>query len=368
MKVLLCSPYVQTSDVVSGGINMWAHNILSYRATIETDVEIVPVSFDRKNYVGGGTSIIRRMYLGLKEFYFAVRKAKEELGNCRYDVIHICTSASISLTKDIVLLRAARKRGVKSVIHFHFGRIPELVLKNNWEWKLVKKCLAIATTAVVMDMKTYLTLRGAGYRNVVYCPNPLSMDTMNQIESEIGMHKRILGRLLFVGHVVPSKGVFELVEACRDLINIELHIVGRVEPDVMSSLNAVAREKERGRWLKFRGEIPHEEVLREMMKASIFVFPSYTEGFPNVILEAMACGCPIVTTSVGAIPEMLDMENGFNYGVCVAPKSVTLLHDAVGNLMSDEKQMSRLSKNAIRRVNEMYAMPKVWEQLVEIWK
>ena len=129
-----------------------------------------------------------------------------------------------------------------------------------------------------------------------------------------------------------------------------------------------ASEKNEGKWCIFRGEVPHNQVLRELMSASIFVFPSYTEGFPNVILEAMACGCPIVSTKVGAIPEMLDIQRGYNYGICVEPQDTNMFFDGLKEMYQNPDYANRCAKRAEKRVNEMYAVPVVWEQLVKIWR
>lgn len=368
MKLLLCSPYLQLPGIIPGGINTWANNILKYRDTIQSDVEVCPVSFDRRHYVSVDTNIFKRLYLAPKDYLSAVREAKRKMKELHPDIVHICTSASISLTKDILLVNAARKRHIKSAVHFHFGRIPELAQKKNWEWKLVKRVVETADAVVTMDMKSYKTLTSLGYKNIHYCPNPLSMAIIDRIQKDKGTVSRISGKLLFVGHVLPSKGVYELVNACKQLDGIELHIIGKAEEPVRSELLQIAAEKDGGSWLKMRGEIPHDEVLREMMAASVFAFPSYTEGFPNVILEAMACGCPIVTTTVGAIPEMLDIEHGFNYGICVEPQDMQAFADALKQMLSDSDYAARCAENAEKRVNEMYAVPVVWEQLVNIWR
>lgn len=367
MKILFCSPYLDSSSVVKGGIQMWGNIIYNYSVEINSDVTLLPVSFDRKNYVNIHSGLFKRIFLGVKEYSSAAKEAIRVMDEENPDVIHICTSASISLTKDIILLRAAKKRGVKSVVHFHFGRIPDLIQKNNWEWKLLKHVAGLADICVTMDVKSYDFLRNKGF-NTVYCPNPLSKTIIEQIEIEKDSIARVPGKIIFVGHVLPSKGVYELVNACKQLDEIELHIIGKAESQILSELKKIAAEKNDGAWCKFRGELSHEQVIRELMSASIFAFPSYTEGFPNVILEAMACGCSIVTTKVGAIPEMLDISNGCEYGICVDPQNTQVFYCGLKRMLSDQCYANTCAKNAELRVKEKYAVNVVWNQLVNIWK
>ena len=160
----------------------------------------------------------------------------------------------------------------------------------------------------------------------------------------------------------------ELVEGCSKIPNIELRIVGKCIPEMKEELLSLAKRKvDDISWLKFVGEVSHEEVIREFNQADLFVFPSYSEGFPNVILEAMACGCPIVSSDVGAIPEMLDI-NGDACGICFKSRSANEVKRAIDCLLLDESQKKHFSQKAKKRVNEMYSIPKVWQQLVEIWK
>ncbi len=366
MRILLCTPYLQTSKVVLGGISIWAQNIVNYYQTLNSNIHLKVIPYDRKQRKHNNTKkTILRAFYGFIDYKTPIKTTIAEIESCRYDVLHLCTSASISLLKDIYVLKAARQRGVKTVIHFHFGRIPEIQKKGNWEWWLLKKVVKLADAAITMDMKSYNTLRDYGYKNIHYLPNPLSNKIIQQVEDERNSIKKIHNKVCFVGHVIPTKGVYELAKACEDIKGITLQIIGKVSNEVQCKMEEIAGDSS---WLTFKGEIDHSLVIREMLSSDIFVLPTYTEGFPNVILEAMACGCAIVTTSVGAIPEMLGEEDGKHYGLMVAPKDSIALKYAIMYMLNDEEFKVECGNNAQQRVNERYAMPKVWKEMVDIWK
>lgn len=368
MKVLFCSPYSDSPDVVKGGINTWGRYVLAYhKYCANDDVELVPVSFDRFTDVKEGQSFLSRAFYGSKEYMRAMKTAIAQMKTEKPDVMHICTCAGIGLVRDYLLLRAAKKRGIKTVVHLHFGRVPELVVSKGWEWKLLAKNLRTCDVAVVMNKPTEKALMAEQFKNVEYLPNPLGMDVWNDIQESVGKYCRVPRRLLFCGNVIPTKGVMELVEACCRVPNIQLRIVGKCDADVKEKMLAVAKkEAEDVSWITFVGEVAHKNVIREFLQADMFVFPSYTEGFPNVILEAMACGCPVVSSNVGAIPEMLNVESDA-CGICFKAHSADEVYNAIVKLLEDDKQKQIFAAKAKARVDNMYTMPVVWKRLVEIW-
>lgn len=367
MKVLLCTPYKNDPDIVRGGINQWGQNILSYYENHKDGIEIVPASFDRHISRIRSKNSFQRLINGIREQITPTREAIKAMKNVKPDVVHICTSAGMGCLRDYLLVRIAKKHNIKSAVHLHFGRLPELADKKNWEWRILKAVLKKCDVVVPMNRPTEKALFDNGFNHVKYLPNPLSNAIVEQISKLEGTIKRCPKRLLYVGHVYETKGVFELVEGCRDVEDVKLRIVGKYTQDLHDRLISVGTKTGRKDWIEFAGEMPHDEVLKEFMKADLFVFPSYTEGFPNVILEAMACGCPIIASNVGAIPEMLDVENE-PCGICIHPKSSKEVHDAVALLLNDKEQKEVFSERAKRRVNSMYAMPVVWKELVNIWK
>ena len=365
MKVLLCTPYNINPQVVQGGIVVWAQNIVGYYHQLSTDVQLHVVPYDRKVRNSASESMLQRAWNGIADYREPIKQTRSRLKEEQYDVLHLCTSASISLAKDIVVLRMAKRKKVKTVVHFHFGRIPELAQQGNWEWKMLKTVVKLADAAVTMDMKSYNTLRGQGFKNVHYLPNPLSQGIMQQIEKEAATMVREKGKLCFVGHVIPTKGVYELVEACKDIKDVRLHVLGKATPEVQEKMRKLA---DNGDWLVFSGEVDHQQVIRELLTTNVFALPTYTEGFPNVILESMACGCAIATTPVGAIPEMLDMASAEPCGLCCEPKDVEGLRRNIQYFLDHPDEAREYGHRAAQRVNDMYAMPKVWEQMVGIWR
>lgn len=368
MKVLLCTPYRQDPNVVSGGINVWGNNVWQfYQDMSPKDVELDIVSYDRIYNVQEDTSAIKRIFYGIKDYSCAISRTKQMLKDGEdYDVLHLCTSAQLGLFKDYVVIKEAHRRGVKVVLHLHFGRVPSMFEKGGFECRLFKKVAALADVLIAIDPTSYNTLIKHGFKNTYYLPNPLALNIIKQIEKECTIFKRVKNKILYVGHVIPSKGVYELVKACVGIDTVDLYLVGSLTDDMRSSLEEIAKDRNNGEWLKLRGGIPHDEVIKEMLSCCIFVLPSYTEGFPNVILEAMACGCPIVATDVGAIPEMLGKDE--NSGIIVKPKDTVGLKHALLSMLGDMNFAQKSGNNARSRVKDLYTMPKVWGQLVNVWK
>ncbi len=367
MKVLLCSPYKSGPEIQRGGINQWAQSILSYAESSNEDVKIIPVSFDRHVTRIHSKNVFQRFLFGVREqlipFFETIRIMKGESP----DIVHICSCAGMGCLRDYLIIKSAKKKHVKSVLHLHFGRLPELAKKKNWEWYVLRKVLRLCDVIVPMNKPTEKALHDDGFINVRYLPNPLNDSIVKQVSELEGSFQRNAGQILFVGHVYDTKGVFELVKGCKDIRGIKLRIVGKCTNEMKDDLLSIGTSSINKNWIDFVGEISHEEVLKEFLKADIFVFPSYTEGFPNVILEAMACGCPIIASDVGAIPEMLDIDND-PCGICIKPRSDKEVHDAAASLLNDKMQKEKYSEKAKRRVNSVYIMPMVWHELINIWE
>lgn len=359
----MCSPVVGVSKSNPGGIAVWLQNIINYHQKCPNGIKIDILSCDRSKYINENTGKVKRIYYGILDYLRIIKTIKKEIRATNYDAIHLCTTASLSLIKDYVVFKYAKKKNIQTVLHFHFGRIPKLRQQNNWEWKLLKKVVSIADKIIVIDLQSFRTLTEEGFTHIYDVPNPLSQSILDIIKCNQSI-KRTPRRILFAGRVFRKKGIYELIEACSAIPNIQLRIVGYVDDMDKEALIKIANN---GDWFLFVGGVPHDEVIKELMACDIFVMPTYTEGFPNAILESMATGTPTITTPVGAIPEMLNIDDD-PCGICVQPKDVKSLRKAIIDLLDNNELKKELSKKSIIRVNELYSIDAVWKLLCEVWK
>jgi len=362
VRVLLCAPY----KINSGGISIWTDNIAEYYSIHNNDSGLLLDIFStaRTRPIFANTPLYYRIIRGYLDYIRIILSYKKIMHSRKFRVVHITSSASFGLLRDMIMLRLAAKYNSRSIIHFRFGRIPEIYRKKGLEYRIIDKVIQLADRVIVIDSFSYSILRNAGYKNISLLANPISIKIQDTIKkSQI---RKQHGTILFAGHVVPTKGVFELVQACKGITGIKLRIIGEVSNDVKKRLYSLAGEEYQG-WLEIIGQQDHDKVINEMLSADIFVLPSYTEGFPNVILESMACGCSIVATSVGAIPEMLNIDSDSPCGITVDKQNVIELKQAIEKMLTDESFAQKCKNNAVKKVFSEYSMDVVWGNLVKIW-
>ncbi len=364
LKVLLISPLPPPSS----GIGSWTVNVTKEAAKSENLKVIVLDTAVRWRAVDNLSPIIRLTGGSVQAIRDILRTFAAILKH-RPAVIHLNTSASFAAVKDISILWLAKRFGIKSVIHYHMGRLPELIKKNNWEWRLIRKSMMLADKTIVLTRESENCIRKAEKSiDVVLVPNPVDISDIKVTASDVKRETDAkYPRIVFAGHVTESKGVTNLISACTRLpVDFTLDIVGPVTNQYKEQLREIAKERDDGNRFVFHGEVTHDQAIQHIASADILVLPSLTEAFPYVVVEAMACGVPVVGTRVGAVPDMLDVESEHPCGVCVAPGDVDSLAQALSLILSDNQTRSRMAENARRRVEE-YSLSKVFSQLVTIW-
>ena len=172
--------------------------------------------------------------------------------------------------------------------------------------------------------------------------------------------------LLYHGRVDLRKGVMELIDAFSQLVDggRELRlIVSGIGPDVA----AVGERVEMlglGDRVELLGYASYEQAPKVYHRGDLFVSPTYSEGFSNTILEAMASGLPIVSTrTVGVVDCLRDGRDA----LLVEPQDVDGLMVAIAHLLDDDELRVRLADRALDEVRTLYSWPAVVRQIEHVY-
>lgn len=220
-------------------------------------------------------------------------------------IVHIHTASYISFWRSSVFLLAARCFGRKTIIHVHGGSFKEFYRQYP---KSVKKILSKRDSVVALteSWKEFFE-KEVGLANVTV--------VYNVVEPPVLMEKRPDDgaiHALFLGQICKEKGIYDLLQAIsthRDILHgkFRLHIGGIGETErLMDEIDKQHLEE----IVAFEGWIDGQRKEELLNLCQVFLLPSYVEGLPISILEAMTYGEVVVASRVGGIPEIIDEQIG----------------------------------------------------------
>jgi glycosyltransferase involved in cell wall biosynthesis len=363
LRIVLVAPLPPPSS----GIGTWTDGLLRF-ALRDSDVEIVHVDSAVRFRSPVNLAIAARVIGGVFHGLVLFTKLAAALLSERIDVVHICTSGSLGMYRDLVLIGFTHLLRIPAVLHVRIGRIPAIAASRNWETALIRTICRLAKHVIVLDSASAGALRSlVPGCSVSLIPNPAWKFKETPVTPvKCGEAKVIV----FTGHVKPSKGVRELVGACMGIEDTEfrLDLIGPIEERFREELQASACARDDGAWLIFSGQLENAEALARIACGFALVLPSYTEGFPNVVLEAMMLGKPVIATPVGAIPQMLSDGGAEPCGICVPVGDVNALRIAIQSLLKQPAYAHELGLRGKERVAREYSPQAVYSQYKLIWE
>jgi glycosyltransferase involved in cell wall biosynthesis len=162
----------------------------------------------------------------------------------------------------------------------------------------------------------------------------------------------------------PLKGLKYLLEAVADVRkkqSVKLTVIG--EPKKNSIIRKLVEDLGIGNIVKFTGRIENEEFAGYYSNSTIAVVPSLYEGFGLPAAEAMACGVPLITTSGGALPEVVGKA-----GIIVPPADSAALAKEIIFLFNNAEQRKKMAKAGIERVNSVFNWPIAAKETVKVYR
>jgi len=197
-------------------------------------------------------------------------------------------------------------------------------------------------------------------------PELFSTDENLNLKKELGIKEEDFV-FVFVGRLVKDKGINEMIEAFEFLQKaqkgIKLLLVGDYEQE-LDPLNAHSMESIKNNeailTVGFQNDVrPYFAI------GDVLVFPSYREGFPNVVLQAGAMGLPCIVSDINGCNEII--IEGKN-GIIIPVKDSNAIYEAMKKIASDENLQFQLQKNARKMIISRYEQKVVWEAILEEYK
>jgi glycosyltransferase involved in cell wall biosynthesis len=320
------------------------------------------------------SSLFYRLYMG------AVAR---DLADRGIDVIHLH-----NFSQHVPVVRR-RNRRASIILHMHCEWLSQL------DRRMIEKRLADADA--VIGCSGYITEkireRFPGYAercHVVY--NGVNTDVFTPSAVENGGPPRRPARLLFVGRITPEKALHDLIDAVVRLSgrvpDVQLDIVGpdaetpkeyivdlsddnRVKAlapwydgDYFERLKNLARTR-LGDRVRFVGLVSPPDLPDHYRGADLLLNPSVSESFGMSLVEAMACGTPVVASRVGGMPEIVDHGRT---GVLVEPGDPVALSDAIAGLLGDEALRASMRGTCRERVTGLFSWDVVARSLAEHYR
>jgi|WetSurMetagenome_2_1015567.scaffolds.fasta_scaffold17202_4 glycosyltransferase involved in cell wall biosynthesis len=327
-------------------------------------------------------------FKGLLVFLKILSKLILKLKNRKTDKLYLLLSSSkIGFVRDSVYIIAGIVFRKKIIAHYRGGNFKSFYDNSSPIFKkFIKKILKYVDTVIVQANILKFMFEDIFKGNIEVLYNGIPVD-----DNIINRKKREQINILFLGHISFAKGFYDLVEAYKMIYNeyenINLSFAGTIKFGKKSLFsqklflsgdnlkkylnNYGVYEHEIEDFVnysslyraKYLGIVDGDEKIKLFKKSDIFVLPSYTEGFSFSILEAMKYGLGIISTKVGALPEIIkNEENGF----LIEPGNIDKLVLCLKKLIEDEELLNKISYKNQEYVKDNFNISKTSDNFKKI--
>jgi len=343
MKVLVIGP----SDTKSkGGMATVIHEMrISQLLNKEFAISVYSSYIDGNKF----TRLFYSIYAYIR-FLFLYKK---------YDLFHIHAASYGSTFRKSKYLSVLKKHGKKIIFHIHGARYMEFYealsdSKKNQVVDILKS--ADMVVALSEDWKRKF-IKAFSLTNCIVLENGIDMDILKLAITD---SEKTQKGFLMLGRLGERKGTYDLVEAIarakQQVPDIKLYLAGDGE---IEKFNRIVKDQGLEDNIIIVGWASFDKKLDLLKKVSAVVLPSYSEGLPMAILEGMACGKAIISTNVGAIPEVINKENG----ILIDAGDIDALTNALVTLSTDIQLTKQMRKNNIQKIQDKFSVKIMHMQL-----
>jgi glycosyltransferase involved in cell wall biosynthesis len=294
-----------------------------------------------------------RLALAVKRFgVFLLRFARR-----KPDVVLLFTAIGASVLEKGAMAWYARLRGVPALMFPRGGAMIDVCQRSPFTKWWVRVAFRGARMVLCQGQAWRTFARdvlGFDAEDAPVVPNWTASEELLEIGRGRRSRRDGVVRLLFVGWLDAEKGVEELLQACHALLaerRLELVLVG--EGNMSQAARDFVQQHALQRAITLRGWLEGADLRAEYAAADVFVLPSWYEGLPNAMVEAMAAKLAIVVSAVGNIPDVIDA--GTN-GLLVVPRDASALTRALARVIDDAALREALAAAAFVTAEQCFSV------------
>ncbi len=280
-------------------------------------------------------------------------------------LVHVQTASRASFWRKSVVCLLARAARRPYLLHVHGGEFMKFYAQESRPLarRFVRHTLANAAFVIALSeqwRERLLAISPTARVEVV--PNGVALPEL------AGRHRpqERAPTLLFVGDVRPAKGVFDLIRAFARIAGRHPHLTLTLAGSgAEAEVRRLAAELGLQDRIACPGWLGPERLCAELARATLFALPSYAEGMPMALLEAMSWGLPVIATPVGGVPQVVEHEVN---GLLVTPGDVDGTAAAIARLMSEPALREALGTAARKTIEARFSLQATLDRLGEIYR
>jgi len=332
IRVIMVGPSLD----VKGGIPCFAKYCLGSSLSKKVALSYHPTTVD-------GTKITKIFFFMKSIILFLIILIADR----KIKIVHIYSSAKGSFYRKAIIILMSKLFKKSVMFHLHASCF-DIFYENGHCLRrfFVRKILDICDTIIVLSKTWFLKVnRMTKNLNIRIIPNAVEIADFESVIAErqyCNLNVLTLGRL---GH---RKGTYDILDVVPDVLRkvpeTKFYLAGDGDLEKVARL---CREKKIEKNVFILGWLDRSKLMEALKNASIFLLPSYNEGLPVAMIEAMASGLPVISTRAGGIPEAI--EEGVN-GFLVDPGCKQELTDSIIKLLRDRKLREIMGRNNIKKV------------------
>ncbi|HBA67258.1 MAG TPA: hypothetical protein DCZ48_13975 [Methylococcaceae bacterium] len=275
-------------------------------------------------------------------------------------LLHLHVARRNSFWRKAIFMQLAFWARCPVLIHLHSGGFPAFYEDECGYLKkaLVRYFLERASALIVLTESWKDAYAQFRPRKLVVVPNFVALQPLNKEPDR--------PTLVFLGRLTQEKGFFDLLNAIALLQNRYPDLLVRIcgEGDFII-IKELLRQLNILNLVRLEGWVDGDLKRQMLCNASVFVLPSYVEGLPMGVLEAMSCGLPVIATRVGGIPDIIEHEVN---GILVESGHPKELADQIARLLSDTAFRKRLAVAGRQTIKQRYSVEAVLPSLENLYR